>query len=191
VIQEVLELFQPKSDDDSTDPQSPSSTELHLMAADTGIKDPSVLTFQLAAEVQGHQVLLLVDSGSTHSFLNSWFAAECTGVLPLSTPLSIKVANGERLVCNQTLQSCPWSCNGQEFQSQFKFLPLGTYDGILGLDWLASHSPMRVDWEEQWMSFKHNGTIVTLQSNNPYSFSCIVVELLLLHNSPDSTVNLP
>jgi hypothetical protein len=70
-------------------------------------------------------------------------------------------------------------------------LALGTYDGILGLDWLGMHNPMRIDWEEQWMSFEHQGSQVTLQSNNTPAYACTVVELLLLHESPESTVQLP
>ena len=52
VPQEVHELFQ--IDDDADQASSPTSTaELHLMAADTIIKNPSTLTFQLTGVVKG------------------------------------------------------------------------------------------------------------------------------------------
>jgi hypothetical protein len=41
------------------------------------------------------------------------------------------------------------------------------------------------------MSFDHQGTTVTLQSQNPQVFTCTVVELLLLHEYVDNDVQLP
>ena len=49
----------------------------------------------------------------------------------------------------------------------FRVLTLGGYDSILGLDWLAKHSPMYMDWEQKWLSFQYKGTIVTLQGELP------------------------
>jgi hypothetical protein len=96
-----------------------------------------------------------------------------------------------RLQSDQGIMNCPWSCDGHEFHANFKFLKLGTYDGILGFDWLATHGPMNVDRDERWMSFDHNGEHVTLQSQQPGQFACTIVVLLLLHESPESTVQLP
>ena len=68
VLQEVLELFHPTDSDEDDTP-----AEVHLMAAETQLCNPSKLTFQLTACVQGQQVQFLIDSGSTHPFLNSKF----------------------------------------------------------------------------------------------------------------------
>jgi hypothetical protein len=42
---------------------------------------------------------------------------------------------------------------------------------------------MKIDWEEQWMSFDYHGASVTIQGQNPSSFACTIVELTLLHES--------
>jgi hypothetical protein len=126
----------------------------------------------------------LVDLGSTHSFINSSFIPLLTDVAALKSAVKVKVANGAKMVCDKALLNCYWWCEGNHFTTQFKFLELGAYDGILGLDWLAMHNPMRVDWDEQWMPFDHEGPSVTLQSNNnPSQFTCTVVELLLVHGA--------
>lgn len=52
----------------------------------------------------------------------------------------MKVADGALMQCDKGVLECPWFCDGHKFQSNFKFLALGTYDGILGLDWLAMQS---------------------------------------------------
>lgn len=51
-------------------------------------------------------------------------------------------------------------------------LPLACYDAILGIDWLAQHSPMEVDWKEKWMSFQYQGSKATLQGINPFIGKC-------------------
>jgi hypothetical protein len=167
VLQEVLDLFQGEeaSEEDQMSNNS-SMAELHLMTTESVVKDPSTLTFQLTGVVQNQRIQFLVDSGSTHSFINNSFIPRFTNVAALKSDVKVKVANGAKMVCDKALLNCPWSCEGHQFTTQFKFLALGAYDGILGLDWLAMHSPMRVDWDEQWMSFDHKGHIVTLQSNN-------------------------
>ena len=66
VLQEVLDLFQSSDTDDDGASTSPTA-ELHLLAAEAVVCNPSTLTFQLTASVQGHQVQLLIDSGSTLS----------------------------------------------------------------------------------------------------------------------------
>jgi hypothetical protein len=41
-----------------------------------------------------------------------------------------------------------------------KILPLNCYDVILGMDWLASNSPMHIDWQEKWLVFYKEQTKV-------------------------------
>jgi hypothetical protein len=42
-----------------------------------------------------------------------------------------------------------------KFQSNFLVMPLPFYDIILGMDWLASHSPMQIDWEHKWLTLSY------------------------------------
>jgi hypothetical protein len=43
-----------------------------------------------------------------------------------------------------------------------RVLPLGGYDGILGMDWLAKQGLMNVNWEHKWIEFDHHGKKVKL-----------------------------
>lgn len=71
-------------------------------------------------------------------------AATLQGVTQMPVSM-VKVANGTLVPCNQQLLDGRWSCAEHEFVSSFRVFPLGSYDGTLGLDWLAAHSPMQVD----------------------------------------------
>ena len=69
-------------------------------------------------------MIFLVDSGSTHSFVDCALAGKLQGVIP--TPVSmVKVANGTLVPCNQQLQKGQWFCAGHEFVNDFKVFPLG------------------------------------------------------------------
>lgn len=77
-------------------------------------------------------------------------------------PVPVRIANGDTVTCSSQLLNCTWNCSGHKFNSDFKFFPLGSYDGIIGLDWLSSHSPMLVDWQNHWISFQHNNVSITI-----------------------------
>ena len=56
-------------------------------------------------------------------------------------------------------------------------MPLHTYDGILGLDWLAQDIPMYIDWVLKWLSFTKAGQIVTLHEfgAEDCTYTCIAI----------------
>jgi len=55
-------------------------------------------------------------------------------------------------------------------------LPLGTFDVVIGMDWLAAYSPMQIHWQEKWMAIPYHGQLIVLQGL-PTSFP----QHLLLH----------
>jgi hypothetical protein len=64
----------------------------------------------------------------------------------LPAPLYVKVADGNNIVCTEELRCAEWSVQGHNFHSTLRVLPLGSYDMIVGMDWLEAFSPMKVDW---------------------------------------------
>lgn len=50
-----------------------------------------------------------------------------------------------------------WSIQGYHFTSNLKILDIPTYDMIVGMDWLSTHSPMVVHWADKWLSMSTNG----------------------------------
>ena len=164
VVQEMLEYVQ-NMPAETSDTEAESTGEVNAICISVAaLGDPSVpaiATMKLKVQLQGHKLTLLVDSGSTHSFLDCVVTAQIKGVSYMPVKM-VKVANGNLVPCSQQLLSGSWSTDGHKFTSDFKIFPLGSYNGILGLDWLATHSPMQVDWAEHWLSFDLNGITVTL-----------------------------
>jgi hypothetical protein len=73
------------------------------------------------------------------------------GAQTLSKLIRVKVADGKILEGTKMFPPCEWKCQGNKFLTDFKEFPLDCYDVHIGMDWLEAHSPMRVDWERNWM----------------------------------------
>lgn len=111
-------------------------------AALSGTSAPKTISFD--GRLGSIPVNILLDSGSTHTFVSAALATDHPGVQHLIPPVHVKVANGQILQCSQFIPDAEWSVQGIPFRTDLKLLPLSSYDMILGMDWLSSHSPMRV-----------------------------------------------
>jgi len=145
-MQELYDLFQLEEEctDEMIETQQQSTSEQLFMslseAAVFGLEAPKTMKFQ--GQIQGKQVLILVDSGSSHTFVNTEVAAELQGISALVNPVGVQVADGSHMLCSSQIPKAEWSIQGCSFQSGIKILPLSHYDMILGMDWLERYSPM-------------------------------------------------
>jgi hypothetical protein len=96
-IQEMWDLL---SDDEAAleaeGAMDGDSAQLYLflfVVALTGVE--SVHFMRLVADIQGHQVVMPVDSGSSHSFISAELAKQCAGMSVIPQVLSVLVANGD------------------------------------------------------------------------------------------------
>lgn len=91
---------------------------------------------QLHALVNNQVMLILVDTGSFHTFVNSEFVKRVQASKTSINPLRVKVANGQVLQCNSKVKDLRWWIQGHTFQHDAKIISLGAYHLILGMDWL-------------------------------------------------------
>uniref|UniRef100_A0ACD6AFV1 Uncharacterized protein n=1 Tax=Avena sativa TaxID=4498 RepID=A0ACD6AFV1_AVESA len=164
VVEELLAMVQPKEEPGPLSDQSACDTGSELMhisqAAVEGSQGATTMRFQ--GTVQNQEVLMLVDSGSSHTFISTELAERLQATTMAISPLRVKVANGGVMNCSQELLNLEWWTQGVQFHTSFKLLPLGSYDIILGFDWLSAHSPMNVHWGNQTMNFQMGGRTVCL-----------------------------
>ena len=112
-------------------------------------------------------MLLLVDSGSTHSFVSKAFAERVHAQTIPVPAVEVCVANGERMTCNSMVQGLNWWIQGHPFTTDMRQLELGAYGGVLGMDWLEQFSPMSCHWLDKTLTFEHHGAMITLQGVRP------------------------
>ena len=125
------------------------------LAAEFGILSLNALSgtehgycMKLRALVGKKVMLLLVDSGSSHSFVSNHFLPHLACQIQQVQPYTVHLANGESILTDQVVPRLEWWCQGHTFSTRMKVLPLGSYDAILGYDWLSTHSPMNCNWRD-------------------------------------------
>lgn len=90
-------------------------------------------------------------------------------------PIRVRIANGSLLHCTQEFSQCKWTIQGYTFYTDFRMLPLGCYDIILGMDWLEENSPMKVNWLKKTLSFVCQGKEICLHGMKLQQPQCCMV----------------
>lgn len=181
VVQEMLDAMGFDCVDEVSEQQQNSGELLAIsQAAVAGTESSN--TFRLLGQLQKQRVLMLIDSGSSHCFVNESIAATLKGTENKIQPLQVKIADGGLMTCDRELIGCEWWCQGTTFRSNLKVLPLGGYDVIIGMDWLQSHNPMGIDWVGKRLAFWDQGKLVTLEGIRAPIGSCQEVKPQELHS---------
>lgn len=134
------------------------SLSIHAMAG-----TPGANTLRLRAMIGNQVLLILVDSGSSDSFLNENMLPRIQCTVKTTNTIPVKIADGKFMHCNKIVPDLSWWCQGETFITNMRVLELGAYDAILGMDWLQQHSPMVADWEKHSLAFLHNNKMITLR----------------------------
>jgi hypothetical protein len=140
VLEEVLDLFYLDLNGDTTSERSSQGSEKEILSlsyyAAMGIQGKK--TMRLRVTVHQHDILILIDSGSSGTFINIKVVKQ----LGLATTTT-------HLIQDTIIQELQWWTQGHCFTSKAKVLELGyyeIYDMILGMDWLEQFNPMWVHW---------------------------------------------
>ncbi|XP_042962448.1 uncharacterized protein LOC122296713 [Carya illinoinensis] len=165
---QALFMFEDESSDDESEssqeePSQEEETEetksggtleevelsLNVMA---GISKPT--SMRLMAWVGKREVTLLVDSGSTHNFINSSIVGK-VGLKPSPIPpFEVKVASGEKLQCEALIREVKMNVQGVRIMADLHVLPLVGLDLVLGNAWLKSLGRVVHDYHNMTMEFK-------------------------------------
>jgi hypothetical protein len=144
-------------------------------------------TIQFLGSVANVAVTVLVDSGSSASFLAVSIADQLLQLQRTLVQATIKIANGQILQCTTAIMGRQFSLGPYSFQHDLHVLPLDSYDLILGMDWLELYSPIEVHWQDKWLSIPYNGDTVLLQGITSSGDSKIVIQLLAMEVSANTT----
>jgi hypothetical protein len=118
-------------------------------------------TVQLRVVIGTHTFIALLDTGSTHSFIDS-SALDALGLQPETRPgLRVMVANGDKLTSAGLCRSIPLSIDGCHFCVDCFALPLGGFDLVLGVDWLRTLGAILWDFNSHSVTIVLSGSEVT------------------------------
>lgn len=108
---------------DSLELQEEVVDEAVSLNALSGAEVPN--TIRLRRESKKNSMSILLDSGSTHSFLDIETAKKMGCVVKVTSPMRVTVVNGNHVMSYHTCPSFKWKIQGVEFEDSVRLLRLG------------------------------------------------------------------
>ncbi|GJY99870.1 retrotransposable element Tf2, partial [Tanacetum coccineum] len=99
-------------------------------------------TMRVSGYVGKHEIRILIDSGSTHNFL------DCNSAKKLGCPLT-----------------STYPLQGEIFVEDMMILPLGGYEMVLGIQWLSTLGNIICNFKDLKMSLQYNGRTINLRGS--------------------------
>ena len=121
------------------------------------------VTFQIYDFIHQTRVIVLINSGSTHSFIQPRVAKFLSLALHDTSLLRVMVDNGSILECQQRCADIPLILQGHSFTVTLHLLPISDTDIVLGIDWLQQLGPVVTNYTMLSMKFHHLGSPVELR----------------------------
>ncbi|XP_022031762.1 uncharacterized protein LOC110932814 [Helianthus annuus] len=141
-------------DEIGTDERDEAEPQISIHAL-TGI--PSYSTMRVRGSMGNRQLHILIDSGSTHNFLNESLAKKLQCEVMTISPINVGVADGKRLTSTQVCRNFQWNMQGNWFTTEVLLLPLESYDMILGVQWLLPLNDILWNFKNMTMKFEVEG----------------------------------
>jgi hypothetical protein len=94
----------------------------------------STRVIHLRALVKNQVLAILIDSGSTHTFLSDAMVARLDYKVTPAATMRVKVANGQQLISDSMVHDFEWWLQGHTFKVDARVLDIPAYDLILDMD---------------------------------------------------------
>ncbi|GJX58361.1 retrotransposon-related protein [Tanacetum coccineum] len=123
----------------------------------------SFQTMRVRGMVGKQPLHILVDSGSTHNFVDVRSAKRLGCKIRPTAPLLVSVANGQDIVSSYECKPFNWSIQGQDYSCDAMLLPLGGCEMVLGVQWLATLGDIKWNFKNLTMEFELFGKRILLR----------------------------
>jgi predicted aspartyl protease len=95
---------------------------------------------EVEGKIDNHPIAILIDSGASHSYIN----ANIVEIFHLQRSKHkkswlVQLATGAKRKINELVKDCQIDMNGLNTKVDVNIIPLGSYDCLIGMDWLEKH----------------------------------------------------
>jgi hypothetical protein len=115
--------------------ENEESADITLCAL-LGSTSPS--TMRVVACINGKKAVVLIDTGSTHNFLDCNLAKSLKFGIDTTSCFGVKVANGEVIRTKGECKDIQFKVQGLKLKVNFNLLSLGGCGIVLGTQWLST-----------------------------------------------------
>lgn len=108
--------------------QETAEISVHAISGVNGLK-----THKFTATIRNRRIVVLVDNGSSHNFINKILADKFNLTATDVEAFKVRVANGEGLICNKLYKGVPIRMQGVDIKADLYVSPLVGQDVVLGV----------------------------------------------------------
>ncbi|XP_049345420.1 uncharacterized protein LOC125809928 [Solanum verrucosum] len=124
-------------------------------------------TMRVTMSVKGKVVHVLIDTCSTHNFLDLNTAKKLGCVMIAISPFAVSVADGKKIQSNYVCKKLAWKMQGVSFDSDMLVLPIGGCNMVLGIQWLITLGDIMWNFRRLKMEFTIMGRKISLRGIQP------------------------
>lgn len=107
----------------------------------------SFRTMMVVGRIKGRSIIILIDSGSTHNFVEPGVAKISGQRVEATSKLPVTVADGTKLSSKGVSAAFAWKMQGETFIAEVRVLAISGYDMVLGVQWLSTLGPILWDFK--------------------------------------------
>ncbi|XP_012849939.1 PREDICTED: uncharacterized protein LOC105969713 [Erythranthe guttata] len=136
-------------------------------------------TLKVKGKVKNNYLKMLLDTWSTHSFLDPQTTRQLGCEVIYTNNLLVTVANGNQMDCNAKCPAFQWEMGKHHFIFEMRLLKLGGCDAVIGVDFMQKFGPVLFDHVNQFVTLRHGIKDITIHADKQEgSISMITGQML-------------
>ncbi|KAL5563463.1 hypothetical protein UlMin_033210 [Ulmus minor] len=155
----------PKLEISDMEQASPNSFSSLNLSYNSLLGFTSSHTMKVKGQLGSREVVILIDSGASHSFVASKLVRELGMQCEATAAYGVQMGNGMNFKQQGVCRGVRVLIQGCEVVDDFFPFELGSADMVLGVTWLRTLGMVHADWEQFSMSFWMNGAWVSLKGD--------------------------
>ena len=114
--------------------------------------------------INNQTIAILIDSGASHSYIDPKMVERFHFPRSkLGKSWLVQLATGAERRINEMVNECPMEMNGLSTRANLNIIPLGSYDCLIGMDWLDKHHVFLDYYNKAFTCLDEEGNLRTVQ----------------------------
>ncbi|XP_041016309.1 uncharacterized protein LOC121258846 [Juglans microcarpa x Juglans regia] len=160
---EVVDIDSSKATNQLDTHHIPVSSEAPEITLHAIIGSLNPKTMRVVGRIGNQPVTILIDSGSTHNFLDPSILPKLSLHVLIDDKIKVKIANGDQVQSEGRLKSVPLVVQNMKFSIDMYLLVLAGCDVVLGVQWLQGLGSILWNFHNFTMQCNHQNSLVVLK----------------------------